>query len=125
MKKNQVWQLISFWALVALFSETAHALTLQTIANNVGSTMDITAKIISAVALISGLSFIVAAFFKFHQHKQNPSQVTIGQGLVLMLVGAALCIFPTLIPTFESVLTGTTNSTASIWGTGIANIIGA
>ncbi|HYF97498.1 MAG TPA: type IV secretion protein IcmD [Coxiellaceae bacterium] len=109
---------------ISLISESAFALTLQSIYQNVGSAMGITAKIISAVALISGISFIVSAFFKFHQHKQNPTQVTVGQGIVLLLIGAALCVFPTLIPTFESVLTGTTGSTASIWGTDINNLIG-
>jgi len=105
--------------------ETASALTLYTVAQNVGNTMALTARMITAVALISGLGFIVGAFFKFHQHKQNPTQVTVGQGLVLLVVGAGLCILPTLIPTFESVLTGTTSNTASIWGTDISRLVGA
>lgn len=32
------------------------------------------APIIAAGSLIAGLGFVVAALFKFHQHKQNPSQ---------------------------------------------------
>lgn len=105
-------------------TQSAFALTLYTVASNVGHTMNLTAKIMSAVALISGIGFIVSAFFKFHQHKQNPTQITVGQGIVLLLIGAALMILPTLIPSFESVITGNTTSTASIWGTGISNLIG-
>lgn len=116
---------LSLVLVMSLIFESAFALTLYTVAKNVGNTMGLVAKMISAVALISGLGFIVGAFFKFHQHKQNPTQVTVGQGLVLLVIGAALCIFPTLIPTFESVLTGSTGGTASIWGTGIADVIGA
>ena len=29
-----------------------------------------------AISLIAGIGFIVAAFFKFHQHKENPQNAS-------------------------------------------------
>ena len=36
---------------------------------------------LSALSLVAGLGFIIAAFFKFHQHKQNPTQLVLGMGV--------------------------------------------
>jgi hypothetical protein len=37
------------------------------------------------ISLVAGVGFIVAGFFKFHQHKQNPQQVHISQEVLLLL----------------------------------------
>ena len=29
-----------------------------------------------AISLIAGIGFVIAAFFKFHQHKQNPQNTS-------------------------------------------------
>ncbi len=29
-----------------------------------------------AISLIAGIGFVIAAFFKFHQHKQNPQNAS-------------------------------------------------
>ena len=124
MNKNKIQRILLILCAGLVVCCNADALTLQTVASNVGKTMLLTARMITSIAVISGIGFIASAFYKFHQHKQNPSQVTVSQGIVLLFVGAALCIFPTLIPTFESAITGSTNSTASIWGTNINHLIG-
>lgn len=55
------------------------------------------ATILQDVALICGIGFILASFFKFHQHKLNPTQVPMSQGVTLLIIGAGLSVFPHLI----------------------------
>ena len=42
-----------------------------------GADGDVIAQIIAAGSVIAGLGFVIAAFFKFHQHKQNPQGLTV------------------------------------------------
>ncbi len=104
--------------------EAASAITLQTIASNISHSLTLVAHMMQSVALISGIGFVLSSFFKFHQHKLNPQQVSISQGVTLLLIGSMLIMFPTLIPTFTSILTGSTGGTATIGGTGLVNLIG-
>lgn len=64
-------------------------------------------QILQDVALIAGIGFIFASLFKFHQHKMNPTQVPLSQGIVLLLIGAALAIFPDLLSTASKTVFGT------------------
>ena len=50
-------------------------------------------KVIQKISIVAGVGFILASFFKFHQHKQNPQQVQISQGISLLLT---LRLFPFL-----------------------------
>ena len=55
--------------------------TIQQIIDNVPSNGSDVQQLLSALSLVAGLGFIVAAFFKFHQHKQNPTQLVLGLGV--------------------------------------------
>jgi hypothetical protein len=33
-----------------------------------------TSKVLQKISIVAGVGFIIAGFFKFHQHKQNPQQ---------------------------------------------------
>lgn len=46
--------------------------------------------LIIALATVAGIGFGVAAIFKFKQHKDNPTQVTLGQPLTLLALGVML-----------------------------------
>ena len=114
---------LCFLGLV-LFADTSWALTIAKMTSNVTTTMGSTARILQSVALLSGIGFIMVSFFKFHQHKLNPTQTPLSQGLAMLVIGAGLVLFPTLIPTAESVISGTTSGTAKISGTTIGGLIG-
>ena len=88
--------------------------SLSTIATNVGSSVTNLAKILEDVALVAGVGFIMASFFKFHQHKLNPQQVPMSQGITLLLVGAGLAVFPHLIPTASHAVFGSGATQASV-----------
>ncbi|HYF97496.1 MAG TPA: type IV secretion protein IcmD [Coxiellaceae bacterium] len=124
---NILGRLIGLFVGVALvlFADAAWAIKATSIGNNVTATMSSAAKIMQSVALVAGIGFIMVSFFKFHQHKQNPTQVPLSQGLAMLVIGAGLVLLPTLIPTAESVITGTTGNTAKVSGTTISKLIGS
>ena len=109
---------------LVLFADAAMALHATAIGTHVTATMASAAKIMQSVALVAGIGFIMVSFFKFHQHKQNPTQVPLSQGLSMLVIGAGLVLFPTLIPTAESVITGSTGGTAKVSGSSISGLIG-
>lgn len=115
---------LSIGIALVVFADAAWALKATAIGANVTKTMASVAKIMQSVALVAGIGFIMASFFKFHQHKQNPTQVPLSQGLAMLVIGAGLVLFPTLIPTAESVITGSTGSTAKVSGSSISGLIG-
>lgn len=45
---------------------------------------------------IAGMAFGIAAIVKFKAHKENPTQVPLSQGVVLLFVGAALIGIPSV-----------------------------
>lgn len=100
--------------------------SLGTISKSVDSTVAELATVLIDISLIAGIGFIIAAFFKFHQHKQNPTQVQMSQGVSLLLIGCGLTLIPLLIPTASvSVLGTAAKSPAHIGGDDIHQLIGS
>lgn len=87
-------------------------LSVDVIQKNVAHTVGGVSQVLMDFSVISGVAFVFAAFFKFHQHKLNPTQVPLSNGVVLLLVGAALCVFPSLIGTGSKAVFGTDISKA-------------
>ncbi|MGQ3892567.1 type IV secretion protein IcmD [Legionella sp. CNM-4043-24] len=54
-------------------------------------------KLITGGCYVGGLAFMVGAIMKFKQHKDNPTQVTIGTPIALLLVGAGLLFMPSVM----------------------------
>lgn len=97
--------------------------TLTGLSSQVQRSVSTTSVILLNVALIAGIGFILASFFKFYQHKQNPTQVPMSQALSLLVIGAALTLFPTMIKISTSAVLGT-SKTSQVSGTGITSLIG-
>lgn len=68
------------------------------------------------VAMVTGVGFVIASFFKFHQHKMQPTQVPLSQGVTLLLVGAGLTIFPSLLGTATKSVFGATAGAGQVTG---------
>lgn len=100
----------------------ASAETIQSISKNVDSGITSLAKVLQDVALITGIGFILASFFKFHQHKLNPQQVPMSQGVTLLVIGAGLAVFPHLLDTATQGVFGT--NTSRVGGSAISTLIG-
>ena len=99
------------------------AVTLSSIASNVNTTVSETATILIDVSIIAGIGFVIASFFKFHQHKLNPTQVPLSQGITLLLIGAGLMLVPTLIPTTTTAIFGKNTTVAQTGGDQIGALI--
>lgn len=108
-------------AFISLGAFASTTVTISAVQKNISSAVGDVSQIIMDVATISGAGFVFASFFKFHQHKQNPTQVPLSNGVVLLLIGAALCVFPHIIGTGSKALFGTGISRAG--GTDIRTII--
>ena len=97
--------------------------SLSHIASNLGGTVTQLSIILQDIALIAGIGFVLASFFKFHQHKLNPTQVPISQGVTLLMIGSALLLLPTILPVATKAAVGT-SAIAKISGSGITKLIG-
>ena len=75
----------------------ADGLTLGGMADSIINSFTSVTKLITAAAYLGGLGFSVGAIIKFKAHKDTPTQVTIGQPIALVLVGAALLFLPTIL----------------------------
>ncbi len=112
------------FAGAALASVTS-GIPLTSIANNVDTSVKELSTVLTDVSLIAGVGFVMASFFKFHQHKLNPTQVPISQGVTLLLIGAGLVLFPTMIPTAKRAVFGSSATIAKVGGGQIHSIIGS
>ena len=107
------------------FAGTAPAaIKLASLTKSVGSSINQMSRILSDVALIAGICFILASFFKFHQHKLNPTQVPISQGVTLLIIGACLTVFVLMLPTATEAVFGSKNQMAKLGGSEISALVG-
>lgn len=123
--------IVAFTAVVASLavgatfaSYVTSGIPLSELASNVGTTVTELGTVLTDISLISGIGFVLASFFKFHQHKLNPTQVPVSQGVTLLLIGAGLVLFPTMLTTGKRAIFGTQAEIASISGGQISSIIG-
>lgn len=99
----------------------ASPVTLSAISHNVTKSVKSVSDMLEDVALICGVGFILASFFKFHQHKLNPTQVPMSQGVTLLVIGAGLAVFPHLLNTATQGVFS--QSVAKLGSAGIGTII--
>lgn len=113
-----------FFVSSAFADSSKDGLALSSIASNIDHSVASLAAVISDLALISGVCFVSASFFKFHQHKLNPTQVPLSQGITLLLIGAGLILFPTMLPTAKNALFGSDATVATVGGGQVNDLIG-
>ena len=99
--------------------------SLTDLTGNINNSVSHMATILTDIALLAGIGFVIASFFKFHQHKLNPTQTSLSQGVTLMLIGAGLMLFPTMLPTASKAVFGPSSKIAQVGGTQIASIVGS
>ncbi|MEE2769811.1 MAG: type IV secretion protein IcmD [Pseudomonadota bacterium] len=74
------------------------------------------AMLIVGTAFIAGVCFFVAAIFKFKQHKDNPSQITIGTPFAMVAISVALIFLPGFIKPAGESLFGEDSMSAGVSG---------
>lgn len=120
----QVLAITAGMLLVGTAMASVSAVSLSSISGNVNKSVSQLATVLTDVSLIAGVGFVMASFFKFHQHKLNPTQVPISQGITLLLIGAGLVLFPTMLPTATKAVFGSAKI-AKVGGSQIHSIIGS
>lgn len=108
----------------AVFADASSGVQLTAVQKNIQSTVSSLANILNSIALIAGIGFVMASFFKFHQHKLNPTQVPLSQGITLLLIGAGLTLFPVIIPSAKNAVVGTSAQVSKVTGGQMKNLIG-
>jgi intracellular multiplication protein IcmD len=53
--------------------------------------------VMQVVAYVAGTGFVFTSFFKFDQHKKNPTQIPLSQPLTLLAIGAGLLVLPQIL----------------------------
>ena len=100
-----------------------NAQSLSQIASNVEGSLSSVARLLEDISLVAGIGFIMASFFKLYQHKNNPTQIPISNGLTMLGIGA-LTLFPALIPTAATSIIGSQGTMAKLGGSQISQVIG-
>ena len=98
--------------------------TITKLQTTIGTTVVQVASIISNIALVAGIGFLLASFFKFDQHKKNPTQIPVSQPLTLLIIGAGLCLFPTIMPLVQSAVFGTQAEKGQVGTATVTGLIG-
>ncbi len=99
----------------------AGTVSLTTISTHVTTAVKHVSDVLEDTSVIAGVGFIMASFFKFHQHKLQPQQVPMSQGVTLLLIGAGLSVFPHLLSTATQGVFGA--SVAKLGSGGISGVI--
>ena len=113
-----------FFSFSANAAAATDGVSLSSITTHVNDTVYQLSKIVTDVALIAGICFVLASFFKFHQHKLNPTQVPISQGITLLLIGTALMVFVVILPTAKRAVFGSAAQISKVGGSGMIALIG-
>lgn len=90
----------------------ASSYTLGEVASSITKSFRPLALLITGGCYVGGLAFMVGAIMKFKQHKDNPTQITIGTPIALLLVGSGLLFMPSVMGMAGVTMFGSTATTA-------------
>ena len=108
--------------LFATESLAATQLTVSAIQQNLSKGISNISIVMEDIALVAGIGFIFSSFFKFHQHKMNPTQVPLSQGVTLLVIGSGLAVFPHLLSTTTQGVFG--QNVTTLGSSSISKVIG-
>jgi intracellular multiplication protein IcmD len=110
-RKTKIRGFVALIALVmmdaALAAKTAS--TIGNMASNLVSNFNAVGKLMVGMAYMAGVGFGIASIFKFKQHKDNPTQVTIGTPFALLTISVLLVFLPGLYGPAGSSIFGSTS----------------
>lgn len=92
-------------------------LTLGGMASTITGSFTQLTKLITAGSYLAGLGFSIGAIMKFKQHKDNPTQITIGTPVALVFIAAALLFLPTILSITGYTMFGSAGTVAGPTGT--------
>lgn len=98
MKFNKKsWYYFVLLLLTPSLSFASDESTIGTIASSITNSLAAVSELIIAVSVLAGLGFGVASMFKFKQHKDNPTQVPLGQPMAFLAIAIFLIWLPFIL----------------------------
>lgn len=79
--------------------------------------------IIGSTSIVSGIVFFIASGFKFHRWKQNPQQISVGQGVFLLVLATLMISLPFTMSTGKRAVFGATVNANTLGNNRLANIV--
>lgn len=110
-----IFKAVILFILGMFVSEIALATEVRTIgdmAKVIKQSFDDIGKLITASSYLAGLGFSIGAILKFKQHKDNPTQITIGTPIAMLFVAAALLFLPSVLTSSGQTFFGSNAKTA-------------
>lgn len=114
--KGLLVNVISFSFLLLICQDAAAGTTLGNMATSVYKTFTSVGDAITGGSYIAGLAFAIGAIMKFKQHKDNPTQITIGTPISLVFIAAALLFLPSILSVAGFTMFGKQGTTAGPTG---------
>jgi intracellular multiplication protein IcmD len=117
-KKHKIvsWSCIGLGLLLTGSAFAAGDSDLGAVAAKITTSFEAVGKLITAGSYLAGLGFAIGGILKFKQHKDNPTQVTIGQPIALVFVAAALLFLPSVLTTLGDTMFSGQQKTAGPGG---------
>src|SRR3990167_9312731 len=99
--------LVLFMGSLILFGTGTYAYAVSgtgigSVAANVSTNLGNIALLVTGGAYLGGMAFAILGIVKLKAHKDNPTQIPISTGFVLLFVGAALMFIPSVFQTSGS-----------------------
>lgn len=82
-----------------------------------------TMGIVGSVSIAGGMVFFISSVFSLYRWKQNPQQISVGQGISLMFIGVAMVSLPFTISSARRAVMGTSQPTNHLGDNRLANIV--
>jgi intracellular multiplication protein IcmD len=105
--------------------DITQGLSMASISHNVNSSMQSMSTIIHAISILGGIAFFVAFAFKAKQHRDNPTQVTIGQPLMYLFLAIILAALPWFISSSKQMIYGTSGQVSNWDGKQMTELFGS
>lgn len=86
------------------------------IATNITGSFKALGQLVLAIAFLAGIGFVMAAIFKFKQHKDNPTQIPLGTPVAMLVIGIVLMFLPNLIAPAGTTIFGSSATTGGFKG---------
>ena len=96
-----------------VMANTAYAMTVNDIADNIIDQLGAAKDLVIYGAYSAGLGFLIATFYKFKQHKDNPTQVPIGNPITYLAISVLLLFLANLIQPIGETLFGSPITTGA------------
>lgn len=95
----------------------------SSIQTSLSNTEGHTIGLIGASSIVGGIVFFMGAIFKFHSWKQNPQQISVGQGVFLLVIGVAMVSLPFTMTTAKRALLGEHERLNQFGDSRLANVV--